>query len=220
MLWNTRADAILYLEKENPTKLAFLLELFDAIDRLVDCYEKHSISDTYARICGLTLLKAKHLVVGTFSLILEGLGQEAGALIRPFVEYTELLTYFRSFPDQVENVADDNFPTAGERAKAINGGYKDLRKYLNLHASHSSYSYYALSHLLELGSFKFKKSQHNVPVVLDRNFKVLSVQVWILLREATLNVKRLNLTEFNELADCVDSLHLKLLQEFKLNTVE
>ncbi len=221
-LWDTRAEAILYLENENPERLAVLLNLLNAIDHLVDCYEKHSRKDTYARVCGLTLLKAKHLAVGMFSLALDGLAQESGALMRPFIEYTELLTYFRYFPDHVDDaVADSNkLPAAGERAKAINGGYKDLREYLNLHASHSSYSYYALSHLLEPESFKFKKSQHNVPVVLNTNVKVLSVQVWILLREATLSVKKLNLTEFNMLAECVDTLHLKLLQEFNLNIAE
>lgn len=220
-LWITRTEAIVYLEKESPAKLAVLLNLFDAIDHLVDCYEKHSATDTYSRVCGLTLLKAKHLAVGAFSLILDGLGQEAEALMRPLIEYTELLTYFRHFPDLVDDATDDNkLPSAGARAKAINGIYKDFREHLNVHASHSSYSHYALSHLLEPISFKFKKYQRAVPKVLDKNLKDISLHIYLLLYEATLSIERLNLTEFDELANCVDILHLKLLQEFDLNSAE
>lgn len=202
--------------------MAVISELFEAIDHLVVRYEKHSSSNTYARICGLTLLKAKNLAVGTFSLILDGLGQEAGALLRPFIEYTELLTYFRHFPDSVSDVANDNnkLPSAGLRAKAINGIYEDFRKHLNLHASHSSYSYYALSHLFEPKSFEFKKYQRHVPKVLEKNLKDISIQIYLLLYEATLNIEKLNLTEFDELADRVDSLKAKLFLEFKLDVSE
>lgn len=69
--------------------------------------------DSYARVCGLTLLKAKHLALGAYSLILDGLGQEAGALLRPFIEYTELLTYFRKFPSKVDAAIKGKLPSAG-----------------------------------------------------------------------------------------------------------
>lgn len=219
-LWNTRTEAILYLEKECPSKLSVLSELFAAIDLAVDCYEKHSESNTYARVCGLTLLKAKHLAVGAYSLILDGLGQEAGALIRPFIEYTELLTYFRYFPSQVNEAVDNNLPKAGERAKAISSIYKDFRSHLNLHASHSSYSHYALSHLLEPGSFKFKKYQSTVHEVLEQNLRDFSIQVYLLLYEAVLSIERLESSEFEELAASTDSLKEELFHEFKLGPLE
>lgn len=216
-LWSARIQADTYLEEECPEKLAVLIEMFDVIDSLVDCYEKHSDADAYARVCGLSLLKAKNLALGALSLILDGLGQEAGALLRPFIEYTELLTYFRHFPEQVNNVADDKLPSAGARAKAINGIYKNFREHLNLHASHSSYSHYALSHLLEPESLNFKKYQRFVPNVLDKNLKDISVQIFLLLYEATLSIEKLNLPEFNKLAERVDTLKEKLFREFRLD---
>ena len=220
VLWETRTEAMTYLENECHAKLSVLQSLFNNIDTLIDVYEKNSKKDTYARICGLTLLKAKYLGIGAFSLILDGLGQEAGALSRPFIEYTELLTYFRHFPDKVEDAANNKLPSAGVRAKAVNGIYKEFREYLNLHASHSSYSYYALSHLLRPNDFRFKKYQPNVPAVLDRNLRDLSVQIFLLLYEATLALERLNLEEFDELAAKVDKLREKLLYEFELDTLE
>ena len=219
-LWDTRTEAILYLEKDCPAKLSVLLDLFGAIDILIDCYEQNSAENTYARICGLTLLKAKNLGVGSFSLILDGLGQEAGALLRPFIEYTELITYFRHFPDKVEDVSNDKLPSAGARAEAINGIYKKFREHLNLYASHSSYSDYTLSHLLEPNNFRFKKYQPNVPAVLDRNLRDISMQILLLLFEATRALERLNLKEFDELADRADKLNEKLFQEFELDTLE
>ena len=219
-LWDTRTEAILYLKKDCPAKLSVLLDLFGAIDILIDCYEQNSAENTYARICGLTLLKAKNLGVGSFSLILDGLGQEAGALLRPFIEYTELLTYFRHFPDRAEDAINDKLPSAGVRAKAVNGIYKEFREHLNLHASHSSYSNYALSHLLEPNDFRFKKYQLNVPAVLDRNLRDISVQILLLLFEATRALERLNLKEFDELASRADKLNEKLFQEFELDILE
>ena len=150
----------------------------------------------YAQICGLTLLKAKHLAVGAYSLILDGLGQEAGALIRPFIEYTELLTYFRKFPEKATHAKEDNLPKAGERARAIDGIYKEFRDHLNSHASHSSYSHYSISHLLEPNTLRFKKLQRAVPEVLEKNVTDFVVQLYLLLLEAVLGKGSINHTLF------------------------
>jgi hypothetical protein len=50
----------------------------------------------------VTLVKAKNLALGSYSLVLDGLGQEAGALMRPMIEYAELLAYFRLHPEMVK----------------------------------------------------------------------------------------------------------------------
>ncbi|EQD74387.1 hypothetical protein B1B_02703, partial [mine drainage metagenome] len=120
-LWKARTDAISYLSVERAVQVKVLEDIFQAIDICIDAYESKSGEEAYSRICGLTLLKGKHLGVGAFSLILDGLAQEAGALLRPFIEYTELLTYFRTFPEMVDKAADNDLPNAGERAKAVNG---------------------------------------------------------------------------------------------------
>ena len=216
-LWKTRIDSLSYLEDNHPSRLAVLHETFEVIDCCVDAYEALSASDVYARICGLTLLKAKHLALGSYSLILDGLAQEAGALIRPFIEYAELLTYFRQFPEMVNRAADNDLPKAGERSKAIKGIYKDSREHLNTHASHSSYSHYSLSHLLEPNTFGFKKLQRAVPTVLDRNLRDFVIQLHLLLREGVLSLERLGVPEFEKLAARTDDMKERLLQVFELH---
>lgn len=156
-LWMTRSESIAYMHRSHPSRLDVMNRSFDLLDQIVDAFEAVSQESAYARVCGLTLLKAKNLAFGSYSLILDGLGQETGALMRPMIEYSELLTYFRMFPESVEKAKTNTLPTAGKRAKAIGSIYKEFRQYLNEHASHSSFSQHALSHLLEPSNFKFKK---------------------------------------------------------------
>ena len=173
-LWQTRSQSWAYLSAQHPSRVAVVLRSFELIDRCVDEYEATSASNTYSRVCGLTLLKAKNLAQGSLSLVLDGLGQEAGALLRPMIEYTELLTYLRTFPEKADKVAENTLPSAGQRAKAIGGIYKEFREHLNEHAAHSSCSHFALSHLLT-PEFSFRKLQEFVPHVLDANFRDFTV---------------------------------------------
>lgn len=216
-LWRARTESLTHLRRERPEQIEVVEQLFALIDRCIDTYEASAGSNAYARICGLTLLKAKNLAVGAYSLILDGLAQEAGALIRPFIEYTELLTYFKRFPEKVEAAASDDLPSAGERAKAIGGSYKTFREHLNEHASHSSYSHYSLSHLLEPGTFRFRKLQQMFPQVLDRNIRDFAVQLWLLLREAALGLEPIATRELRVLAGECDDVKARLLSEFHLN---
>ncbi|MEW6678890.1 MAG: hypothetical protein AB1421_13295 [Pseudomonadota bacterium] len=196
--------------------MAVLLAAIELLDRCIDEYESRAKSDTYARVCGLTLLKAKNLAIGSFSLLLDGLGQEAGALLRPMIEYTELLTYFRLFPEMAEKAAENELPKAGERAKAIKGIYHGLRQHLNEHASHSSYSHYSLSHLLK-SDLSFRKMQQFAPQVLDKNVRDLAIQVWLMLYEAALTLERVLPTEaMVALATEADKLKERLTNAFEL----
>lgn len=216
-LWSTRTEAVDYLEASHGDRLEVLSRTFELIDLSVDAYESLAGGDVYARICGLTLLKAKHLAVGAYSLILDGLGQEAGALIRPFIEYSELLTYFRKFPEMAERAAENDLPKAGERARAIGGIFKEFRNHLNSHASHSSYSHYSLSHLLEPKTLRFKKLQRAVPKVLDKNVKDFVVQLYLLSREGVLSLDRLAVSNFKELAARTDQLKEDMVHVFELH---
>lgn len=220
-LWQTRSDALAWLRTERQSQIKLLDDMFQAIDWCIDAYEARSGSDTYAHICGLTLLKAKNLAVGSYSLVLDGLAQEAGALIRPFIEYTELLTYFRAFPEMVQRAPENDLPKAGARAKAIKGIYKEFREHLNTHASHSSYSYYSLSHLIQPsapGTFGFKKLQRTIPAVLNRNLQDLAVQLFLLLHEAVLGLLPISIGKIEELAGEADSLKERLIKEFAIES--
>lgn len=215
-LWNTRDASWSYLSEKRSSRLLVFLELLQLIDNCVDEYEARASSDTYARVCGITLLKAKNLALGSFSLLLEGLGQEAGALLRPMIEYTELLTYFRRFPEKAEKASENELPKAGERAKLIEGIYHGLREHLNKHASHSSYSHYSLSHLLTT-DFRFRKMQQFVPEVLDKNFTDLAVQIGLMAQEAVLTLERTAPREkLVTLAAAADQKKERLIYEFGL----
>lgn len=216
-LWRARSESLTHLRRERPEQVATIEQLLQLIDRCIDAYEASAASNTYARVCGLTLLKAKNLAVGAYSLILDGLAQEAGALMRPFVEYTELLTYFQRYPEKVDDALSDKLPSAGQRAKAIEGSYKAFREHLNAHASHSSYSHYSLSHLLEPGTLRFKKLQRMHPHVLERNVRDLAVQLYLLLHEAVIGLEPFAIHDLRLLAPECDEAKQCLVDRFRLN---
>ena len=216
-LWATRNEALAFLQATHPTRLTVMDQTFEMLDRCVDAFEAEADANTYARISGLALLKAKHLALGAYSLILDGLGQEAGALMRPMIEYAELLTYFRMFPESVEKASSNNLPKAGERAKAIGGIYKEFREHLNIHASHSSFSSHSLSHLLEPSTFKFKKLQRMVPLVLETNVRDIAVQLLLMLRESVLTLEPVGSRQFLSIAEDADELNERMFHVFELN---
>ena len=217
-LWTTRGESIAYMYRTHPSRLDVMNRSFDLLDQIVDAFETVSQESAYARVCGLTLLKAKNLAFGSYSLILDGLGQETGALMRPMIEYLELLTYFRMFPESVEKATTNTLPSAGKRAEAINGIYKEFREHLNTHASHSSFSDHSLLHLLEpdLSCFNFKKQQNMAPHVLDTNVRDLAAQLQMLLLQAARALEPTNAEHFFSIAGGVDKLKARMLDVFDL----
>jgi hypothetical protein len=214
---SVREASLNFLRTERPSRLATFHDLFALIDRCIGVFEKHGGRATYPRICGLTTLKAKNLALGSYSLILDGLGQEAGALLRPLIEYIELLTYFRKFPEKTTLAPGGDLPRAGERAKAIGGMFKGLREHLNEHASHSSYSHHSLAHLVEPNLKRFRRLQRMHPKVLDKNFTDLAVQAYFLLREAVFALERVNRSAFKSLGTATDKVHQRIIEDFELD---
>ena len=214
-LWNAREASWDYLNSKHPSRVAVVFRTFALIDQCISEYETKAPADTFARICGLTLLKGKNLAQGSLSLILDGLGQESGALLRPWVEYIELLTYLRTFPEEAERAAENDLPSAGKRAMKIEGIYQGLREHLNENASHSSYSFYSLSHLLA-PDLKFRKLQEFIPHVLDRNFTDFAVQQQLLLQEGLLSLQPLSIAALPQLAAEAERLRKRALSVFEL----
>lgn len=172
-----------WLAKGFKPQASAIVDAFGIIDDCIDLFDSKSTND-YCRICGLTLAKARNFALGAYGLILDGLGQEAGALIRPFVEYHELLVYFRKDPVRAQQAIDDKLPSAGNIAKKIEGDFHGFREYLNENASHSSYSYYSLNHLLDKPEMKIRKEQPFIEGVLFRNMGDFFVQLVLLAIEA------------------------------------
>jgi hypothetical protein len=188
-LWKARTEALTFLRRERPEQIEVIEGLFGLADDCVDAYESQS-DDLYSTVCGLTTLKAKNLAHGMYSLTLDGLGQEAGALARVFIEYAELLTYFRMVPEAVNDALSGELPSAGKRAKKVEGIYQKFRDHLNEHASHGSYSSYSLAHLRDPATKHLKKLQVMHPDVLQRNVGDFAIQFVFMLQEAVLGLER------------------------------
>jgi hypothetical protein len=216
-LWSTREDALAHLQERHPSRVAVLNRTFDLLDDCIEAFELSELQTLYPRVCGLCLLKATNLAQGALSLILDGLGQEAGALMRPMIEYVELMTYFRLKPEMTEKALDNELPKAGERARAIGSMFKDFREHLNRDASHSSFSKHSIAHLFEPDTLRFKKRQRMVAHVLERNVRDLVVQLHNLLHEAILTLQTADPVKFIELASRYDKLKQRMFDVYGLN---
>jgi hypothetical protein len=154
-LWEAREEAQRSLRENLLGEEAVLDLIFGLIDDCVRSLGKFDSS--FARVSALTAIKARNLALACYSISLDGLGQEAGALFRLLLEANELLAYFRMEPEAI----DDRLPKAGEIAKRIEGRFKGLRDYLNAHASHISVSPEAMRHLIDFREGRTRWHKHS-----------------------------------------------------------
>jgi len=181
-MWDTRKRAMSATESELQAEAATVYQAFSLLDEMLVIF--HSEDTTFCRIAGLTLLKARNLAQGIFSLALDGLAQEAGALLRPLIECLELLTYLCDNPQRVDEVLEERLPSAGEIGKRIHGKFQDLRKHLNQHASHLSIAPESMSHLINFESGDWKVIQPYNEKVFRKNMNTLFAVLVIVLFEA------------------------------------
>jgi len=177
-LWDTRHQAEEALSGDLKAFMRLFDETFTAVDQCIERLE--GLDDPFGRVCALVLIKARNLGLGCYSLSLEALAQEAGALFRPLIECLELLTYFRLDPPRINEALEDRLPKAGCIAKRIEGKFKGLRDYLNTHASHLSLSPEAMMHLVDFNAGRLRPVQVHNTVVLRQNLvTLLAVLIWL-----------------------------------------
>jgi hypothetical protein len=100
VLWSTRRQAGTALQTDLKSLSNLLDEVFTVTDQ---CILRLGGSGTpFGRVCALVVVKAKNLSLGCYSLSLDALAQEAGALFRTLLESIELLTYFRIDPHRIQ----------------------------------------------------------------------------------------------------------------------
>lgn len=126
-----------------------LNEAFARIDETVEYYCKFDGEGSRGRVCALTTIKCRYLVMACHSLALDGLSQESGAILRPLIEGIELLKYFRDITGAIDEAMENRLPNPGMRAKLIGGVFKFLRDHLNENASHFAVSHYSMAHLFD-----------------------------------------------------------------------
>lgn len=172
-LWSTRDKALLALGGPLREEANALREAFSLVD---DCIQQLLFLDTpLSRVSALTAVKSRNLALGCYGLCLDGLAQEAGALFRPLIETIELMVYLRLDPARVEEAFGGQLPSAGTIARRIEGKFMDLREYLNVHASHYSFTPESMKHLVDFskGTFDLRVVQPHSDPVLKRNLHTL-----------------------------------------------
>jgi hypothetical protein len=182
-LWDTRRQAEAALSGDLRSFARLFDETFAVVDQCVVRLE--SLDDPFGRVCALVLIKARNLGLGCYSLSLDALAQEAGALFRPLIECLELLTYFRLDPPRINEALEDRLPKAGVIAQRIEGKFKGLRDYLNTHASHLSLSPEAMMHLVDFKAGRLRPVQAHSALVLRQNLvTLLAVLIWLAIEAA------------------------------------
>lgn len=172
-MWETREKSIEALNSILKSESSMILDGLQIIDELILLFCNIKQSTAFARVCCLILMKGNNLIHGILSLSLEGLAQEAGALLRPTVECIELLQYLREDPQRTEKITEGKKPSAGEIAKLIKGDFQDLRRFLNTHSSHLTFSYESMQHLIDWNDGSLKTKQNYSEKVLRTNLSIL-----------------------------------------------
>lgn len=85
-LFECRMCAITELETHLRNEAEAIAKQFSLLDRCIAHLESRAGVSTLARSAGLATAKGKLLGQGCYSLILDGLAQESGALLRPLLE--------------------------------------------------------------------------------------------------------------------------------------
>jgi hypothetical protein len=118
-------------------------------------------------------VKGRNLALACYSLALDGLAQESGALLRPLLEAIELLAYLLLDPTRVSEVVDGTLPKPGIRARMVDGKFKDLRDYLSRHASHINLSHESMQHTVDSSTGRLRVVQPYRRLVLKTNMGTL-----------------------------------------------
>ena len=126
-MWNTRKQSLKALDTTLKEEANLIYEGFEIIDKVSQKLSCTSDSSGYSKVCGLVLIKGRNLCQGIFSLELEGLAQESGALLRPTIECIKLPEYFNQGPKRIKKAINGKLPSAGKIAEEIKGIHNMMR---------------------------------------------------------------------------------------------
>lgn len=167
-IWQARESSIGWLTNELKPANNAIEEGFNKINELLDLYvsigEKEGDTELgqFCRVNSIILAKYYRLLFGCFSLSMDGLFQESGALIRPLIEIEELFVYFRQDKTRLNQVFEKSLPSAGNIGKLISGKSKGFREYLNINASHFGFAPDSLWPLFDEEMSLKINSRHNL----------------------------------------------------------
>ncbi|MFG0253252.1 MAG: hypothetical protein ACF8NJ_10300 [Phycisphaerales bacterium JB038] len=215
-LWGSRKVALDLMEGPLAEERDAISELFDILERLVHLLERAPGGDL-PRLSALILAKAHRLSVGTYSLLLDALGQEAGALYRVIQECFELIEYVRMDPSHLDRTITRGPPSAGNIAKRIGGNLKDVRDHLNSNASHFSLTDSAILHLIDAEAGRLRLERRPSEQVLGTNLRLLAAYMFRCCQEGVevlLTVdEEAGAGLYNDLLAVGEEVHLRHLEE-------
>ncbi len=171
-LWITREESLNALKSKLSIEARYIEKGFTIIDDLLSIFEDNK-NDNFCTVCSFALLKGKNYCLSIYSLSLDGLSQESGALLRPAIECIELLDYFYDDPKRIKEALENKLPRPGNIAKKIKGKFESLRKHLNSAASHFSFDPIACMHLLNWKNGSLRYYQKFNETVLRQNLWTL-----------------------------------------------
>lgn len=214
-LWEAREKAESDLNENLKIIKTLLNESFVNIDSCIDRLESHE--KPFGHVTALVLIKARNLGLGCYSLSLDALAQEAGALFRPLIECLELLTYLRMDPARIVEALEDRLPKAGVIAHKNGGKFKGLREYLNTNASHFSLSQFATAHLVDFKAGRLRRVQvHNTNVLKVNLCILLAVMIYIAIEAANCTIVCTD-SEDHSLCDKIEDLKRRAFLQFDEN---
>jgi hypothetical protein len=168
--WTTRDAALHELKTVLSAEACAIDEIFKIVDQILHDFEAVFMSDSdFVRVAALLGVKGRNLAFACYSLALDGLAQESGALLRPMLEAIELLKYIRITPKGVTQAIDGKLPPAGHRAKVVAGTFRELRDHLNKNACHVGFSYASMQHMVDLTHGRLRIVQPHRTGVLKQN---------------------------------------------------
>ncbi len=170
-VFNTRIKAQFELDGKLRSIASILEEGFVCLDDLILRLSKTETD--FNLVCSISLLKAKKFLLSIYSLSLDGLSQEAGAILRPLLGTIEKLAYFRTDDLHVQQALQNKLPSEGKIAKKIGGSFQDLRDYLSEYSSHSNFDPESLKHLINLGTSKLILNQPYIESVFRKNIEMV-----------------------------------------------
>jgi hypothetical protein len=213
-LWATREQAQAALDTELASERAVLDDGFAAVDEVIGRLEASANPTAFSRIAALVTVKGRRLALGCYSLMLDGLAQEGGALMRPLIEVIDLLQYLALDPARANAVLEGRLPKAGEIAQQVEGRFKPLRDHLNDHASHFRVTFDSIRHLVDWDAGKLKPVQPPSAANLRTNAEMFFVMLFFLTVAAGDCLQVNTAHKAGELADRVEAWRRRGLQVF------
>ncbi len=213
-LWITREESLNALKNKLSIEASYIEKGFLIIDALLRIFEDNK-KDNFCTVCSFALLKGKNYCLSIYSLSLDSLSQESGALLRPAIECFELLDYFYDDQKRIKEALENKLPRPGNIAKKIKGKFESLRKHLNSAASHFSFDPIACMHLMNRKNGSLRYYQKFNETVLRQNLWTLFGVMRLLTYSAVrcLTLKKLFETKLSKEIEEWKESGLKLAKE-------